>query len=890
MNIRPPALSRRILTLVTRETHRDALVHDLDAEFESLLLEGRSPREARRWYRAQVRRSIAPLLAAKLRLDGVAGLRVSLLDVRLGLRMLVKSPLLTLAAVASLTVGIPVGLAPWHAASVFDAGPPVPGGERIVTLKRFDVQASRWLPSTVRDRATWAEQLRSFSSIAAVQRTTFALDMEDDRDPTVAGAFVSASTFDALRAQPHLGRVFAPADEVPGAPDVVLLGHRIWESRYGSDPDIVGRSVRVGATPHTVVGVMPEEFEFPYREHLWLPLRHRVGDAEGQPALVFGMLAPDVARGAALAEFTAFESSEAQRAERAETLAVAPVPQLVGYTEGLFGLRPGGLRAEVGFYFVQLLALLVLLVACVNISMLLLVRTTARARELSIRAAIGASRMRIVAQLFVEAFLLALVAAGGGLLIADVAAGRLQFITEQLPPWMDLGVTWKTALGALLLAAFSAAVVGVLPAWKVTGRSIQRAIQHASAGRTGVRFGGLPSALIVADVALAVVVTGLGLVFSDVVTPRPVEGTRTVAAEEILTAEFRAPLVRGADASVAERNAMNQRRTALLTRLRAEPGVRGAVIADAFPGMNSDRGGWEVAGQPALEDDDEYPRADVVHTGPGYFQALDQPVASGRHFEESDLNRDLPVVIVDTEFAREFMGGRSPIGARIRLRGATDDGHGPWQEVVGLVDELRNTGSAVPASATVYLPTAAGDMWGPTLAIHLGPAAPEFSGRLREIARETSPDVLLTEVQLLSEAQSGDVQVFGWVFLGLQVMMGVLIALAASGTYALLAFTIKEREREIAIRAALGAPRVAILQTIGRRAALQLGGGALLGIVATTWLFTLFVADGWQPALGPIASSVLIGGCVVVLIGGLAGLGPMRAGLAIAPDVAMRAE
>lgn len=890
MSRRPPAVFRRILGMVVRRSHRQALLHDLDAEFEALHAEGVPPRAVRRWYRAQVWRSIVPLLAARMRLDGAAGMRVSTLDVRLGLRMLVKSPLLTLAAAVSLAVGIPVGLAPWHAASVLTTAPPVPAGDRIVVLKRYDVQDSRWIPSTLTDQGSWSEHLGSFTAIAAVQRTSFTLDSDEDRDPTVAGAHATASMFEVLATAPQLGRLFTPDDELPSSTEVVLLGHRLWTSRYDADPDIVGRSVRVGSTPRTVIGVMPEGFAYPYREELWIPIQRGAGRTDLHPAIVFGLLAPDVSMGAATAEFTAFETSvDRPGGNRGST--VPARPHLVSYTEGLFGLRPGGLEAEVGFYFIQFLALLVLLVACVNISMLLLVRTTARARELSIRAALGAGRVRIVAQLFAEALVLALIAAGIGLVAADLVAGRLHFIDNQLPAWVDLGVTWKSAFGALFLAAVSAAVVGVLPALKVTGGAIQQTIQRASAGRTGVRFGGVASALIVADVALAVVVAGLGLVFNDVVTPRPVDGARVVAADEVLIAGLRPPTVRGAVLSPAETEAMNRSRTALVARLREEPGVRGAAIADAFPGMGSDRGSWEVSGRPFSGGDDEHPRADVIHTAPGYFDALDQRMATGRPFEDLDLHNDVPVAIVDQEFVREILDGEPPLGARIRLRGSSEERHGPWLEVVGTIGELQNAGSPAPARPTVYLPTRPGDMWGPTLAIRVGSEAAQFSGRLREITRDVAPDAILTDVKLLSEAESFDVLVFGWVLLGLRVMIAILVALAASGTYALLSFTIAEREREIAIRAALGAPRVALMRTIGRRAFLQLGVGASLGVIATAGLFTRLVeADGWQPALSPIAASFVIGGSLVLLIGGLAGLGPLRAGLAIGPEGAMRAE
>ncbi len=883
----PPRLLRALLARIARPASRDDLLRDLDDEYRSRIVAGETPRDARRWYRSQVLGSIPPLLVARLGLDGLRSLRTSWIDVRLGIRMLAKYPGLTLATVLSLAVGIPVGLAPWHAADVFEAELPVPEGHEIRVLKRFDPVAGSWDDTGIPDWASWQANLTSVRPIGAVLRSTYNLDSGDDQDPTIAGAILSASGFETLQVAPVMGRAFTAEDERPGAPDVVILGYDLWRTRFLADPEILGRTVRIGGEPHDVIGVMPEGFRFPYQDHLWLPLRSEDPAVDPRSAIVFGRLADGVGEEAAAAEFRVLESRSDGRVGRSADEEVAFVPMLVPFTEGLFGLRPGGLRAELGFYFVQAIALMVLVVACVNISMLLLVRTTTRARELSVRAALGAGRARIVGQLVVEAFVLSVLAAGLGLVVADQVASRLTFIGDQLPYWADLGVTWGTSIQALVFAALCAAIVGVLPALRVTGGSIQRAIQQASAGRTGVRFGGVASGLIVTDVALAVVISGFAIAFSDaVLRALPAETSGTVQGDEYLVAEFRVPTARGLDTPFGDAVANDAASRTLLTRLAREPGVRSVAMADAFPGMDRGRAVWEVAGSAPTEEATGS-RSDVVRALPGFFEALDQPLRQGRSFREGEATEERPGVVVNLQFADEFFEGRSPLGRQIRQRLPSGE-PGPWREIVGVVGGIANSGTAVRPRAVAYLPASPADLFRPKVAIRVEGDPTTFAPRLREIATEIDPRAIVAEVSLLSDARSFDLQVFGWVFLGMRVLVGVLIALAASGTYALLSFTISERTHEIAIRTALGAPPGAILRTIGTRAAAQLIAGAILGMAIVAAMFRQFILDGWRPGTSPLLLALATGVGVVLTIGFLAGVGPARRGLAIEPEEALR--
>ena len=290
--------------------------------------------------------------------------------------------------------------------------------------------------------------------VAATMGASYDVISNDGRAAPVRGAEVTASMFDVLRVPPLLGRTLISADEVIGAPTVVVIGHDLWQSRLGGDPDVVGRAIRIGRVSHTVVGVMPEEFRFPFRENLWLPLRVSVlADEDGQERahVIFGRLSDGVSSEEAQAELATVGRRMA--IEFPETHARLQ-PEVVSYVNGLVGGPKGGLRNDREFYGIQGIALLVLVVACTNVGMLLFARTAARSSEFAGRTALGASRTRVISQLFTEALLLAVLAAGVGLLIGDSIVSRLIPLVEgdMLPSWLDFGMTPATVFWALAIS------------------------------------------------------------------------------------------------------------------------------------------------------------------------------------------------------------------------------------------------------------------------------------------------------------------------------------------------------------------------------------------------------------------------------------------------------
>ncbi len=889
MSPRPPRSPRALIRFLARPEDRPAVLHDLAEEFRTMQTEGADLKAARRWYWRQALGSAIPLLRTRFSgiFGGGTGPLTSLLDIRLGLRMLVKHPGLTMVAIFALAVGIPIGLAPLHSAAVFETPLPVPEAERVVIVRDYDVSTHRYLRSPVEDWVAWNNGLRSFGQMGAFIVTDLNVGLNDNRDPAVEGAFLTASSFGILRENAALGRVLVEADAQPGGPDVVVVGHAFWQNRLGGDPAVVGTTLRVAGVPHTVVGVMPDEFQFPKRTNIWLPLRVEEPVAEDERrVVVFGRLADGVSAETAQIEVESLGvrmvTAEPLRRERLQAI-VSP------FSIGLFGLSNDGLDGELGFYFVQLLALFVLVVACLNIGMLILVRTTSRAGELAVRTALGASRARVVTQLFVEALLLGVIAAGIGLFIADRAADRLTFLSEALPYWMDLGVSLRTTIWALSLAAFSAAVVGVIPALKVTGQQVQQNMQQARASKSGVRFGGVSSALIMADVALAVVAVGIAFAFSDAFTVVSGDGG-TVRSEEYLYAQLgmgygSASASRTSNTELAARSGDATLR--VLERLRSEPGVRAVALATGLPGTEQEYYGVEIEGDP-LVDGQEGTWTSLNSVSPGFFEAMDQPVLAGRPFQSGDVSPESPFGIVNSEFVDEALGGRSPLGRRIRPLKRDGTPAGPWIEVVGVVAYVATSNSLIKGEPGIYVAAAPEAVSPARFAIRLGEDPASFIPRLRAIAQEVDAEAIIRGAMPLNEVKSFDEIVMQWMKLGVKVLIGILIALAASGTYALMSFTVAARTHEIAIRGALGAPRGQILLTIARRAMMQLSGGVILGMLMVGPILFLAASGGWTPTLSPLVLTLMAGLGVMAAIGLLAFAGPTRQGLGIAPSEALK--
>lgn len=895
MTPRRSRIGRLLAAVFIRGAEAPFILRDLDDSFNHDVARGLAPAEVRRRDLRNILASAVSVWAESLR---PSVWRPSLVDVRLGFRTIARTPWLSLVAVCALAIGIPVGLAPMHAVDALER--PLPGDPdgRIRTLCYWRDTVHEH--ATAGDYSLWRTSLRSFGALAAYRQTTVNLEM-GGADLSVSGIETTASTFDILRAPATLGRVLRADDERPGAPGVVVIGHDLWRAQFGGDPDIVGRPLLIGGAPFSVVGVMPSGFRFPTSHQLWMPLR--MPDAGGGPhsgaaLVVFGRLSDGVTPDSAQAELQTLtdslaagdlsrRSSAGAKADPASfdrlRAAVLPAWHLT------FGFpSPGGLRALPEFPLVQVLMLAPLFVACINVGLLILAQTSTRGSEFAVRTALGAGRGRILTQVFVEFLVLAVIAAGAGLLILDWLPGRLlTALGITLPYWIDTGLNAATVIRGLVLAAGCAVIAGVAPAVRMTGRSIDANIKRARSGRSGNRLGGLSSALIVIDVAVAVVAIGVaGGLWGKVQATRPSESRDGIRAEEFLSVALEVPS--------SQRQQVARAQAALVERLRGEPDVRAVTFATALPRMD----------HPIRLMDVDQDGAGVAATGAGpfsvrtariaidFFDELQQPLVAGRAFDSRDLQKDAGTIIVNTTFAQRAFGSTNPIGRRVRQTTSDRAPDGPWLEIVGVVGSMGVHALTPSQDDGVYLPLAEGDVNPVRLAIWVRGDPAALAPRVRELARAVDPNAVIAMPIPLAEMFEGDWYFLRAFVLGAALLVGVLLSLAASALYAILSLVVSQRTREIGIRVALGANRWGIARDVAMRAVVQIGVGVLLGLPfagAMSYEFLEITGSG-RSVPGAVAMASVLGVAVMLLVSLTACTVPTLRALRIAPMDALRKE
>ena len=848
--------------------------------------------------------------------DGLA------LDFKLGGRMLVRYPGLTVMAGLAMAFAICVGAVVSAMLSIFVyPSLPLPQGDRLVRIRNWDVAANSAEERALHDFQVWRRTLRSVTELGAWRDVTLNLIVTPGDARPVQIAEITPSAFRVADATPLMGRVLMEADERPDAPSVAVLGYEVWQRRFGSDPSVLGRTVQLGAEHVTVVGVMREGFAFPIAHEAWTPLR-TVNDVPAPrtgPAIsVFGLLAPGATVETAQAELTAVGQRLAseQPATHAQLQPqVAPYAMLDGGPADNLGIL-----ASIYFFVVALLVLI-----CSNVALLLFARAATREVELAVRTALGASRSRIVAQLFAEALVLGGVAALAGLLAAHFVLRNwgvtyLEVTIGQLPFWYDVGLSPATVLFALGLTVLGSAIAGVMPALKIT-RGMGSRLKQATAGAGGLQFGGVWTAVIVVQVAVTVAFPAV--VYLEQWQLRQLETFDAgFPTEEYLAARIQldTPASSGATdaAREARRAAFAERLEDVRRRIAAQPGVVGVTVADRLPRtarpeydieLPEDANRQGPAGGPG-QPDTPLREATVARIDSSYFDTLGTSVVAGRGVGPADLGPALSdaggpgaggvggprsqVAIVDQGFVDQVLQGRNPIGQQVRF--STRDptrAPEPWMEIVGVVKELgMGTPTRAGRAAGLYLPSTADRFGLVYLLVHLRGDPLAFAPKLGEIVTAVDPRLRLSEVQRADKTLD---PIIWFVRLWLRVtvlMTAVALVLSLSGIYAVLSFTVARRTREIGVRMALGADRRRVISAIFRRPLIQVG----LGVLAGTALITLAGSiDTNAPGLtGELTFRQLavIGGYGIVMLGVclLACVVPTRRALSVEPTVALRLE
>ena len=837
------------------------------------------------------------------------------LDMKLGLRMLRKYPGLTIVGGLAMAFAIWVGAVVFQVMGLFvHPSLPLPDGDRIVQVANFDVEARDTDPRALHEFIAWREALSSVRDLGAYRDVTRNLITNDGDARGVEGAEVTATAFRIAPTQPLLGRVIVPADELPGAPSVVVLGYDVWRTRFASDPGVIGRSVHLGEVGATVVGVMPERFAFPVAHELWTQFRPYAFDAtpRGGPGItIFGRLAPGISLGAAQAELTTLG-----RRAAAEFPATHQhlQPRVAPYVEGISGESLSDLAIFGSIYF---FALLLLVLVCSNVALLIFARAATRETELTVRSALGASRRRIVMQLFAEALVLGGVAAVVGIVIADFAlrTWAVEFLEVNLgrvPFWYDLGLSPATVAYALALTVLGAGIAGVLPALKIT-RGLGSRLREGSAGGGGVRFGGVWTAVIIAQVAVTVA-------FPAVVAVEQRELRRIesfdvgFAAGEYLGVRVDLDAVTSSSgdtgaAAAAHSGQYGAALEELRRRVVAEPGVAGVTFVDRLPRMFHREGYVEVDGAGVSElgrrtistGDVNLHEVSFSTIDPSYFAVLNAPILAGRAFHTGDVSTDPSVTIVDQAFVDQLLQGRNAIGRRIRFVEVRRDGERgeelPWLEIVGVVKDLGMTFVAHKhRAAGVYLPMDLARA-GPLHMVVHAPGDPMALGpRIRELTAAVDPMLRLSNLQRVDNVADSMLWIVR-MWLRVSVLLAAIaVLLSLAGIYAVLSFTVSRRTREIGVRVALGASRGRLVAAIFRRPLTHvtigvLTGGALIALMA-------FAVAGGDGGLARVEGGFSLANVALLLAYAalmlavclLACIVPTRRALNVEPTEALRAE
>ncbi len=812
----------------------------------------------------------------------------SRLDVKLGARMLAKYPALSLIGGAGLAVGVAIGAGFFaFLYSFLYATLPVEGGERIVALENWDIDANTEMRRSMHDLVTWRREMTTVGEIGAFRTIARNVTVAGGPVEAVEVAQITADGFNITRVTPVIGRAIVAADESAGASPIVVIGYGVWHSRFGGDASVLGRELRLGNVVHTIVGVMPDGHGFPVNHRYWIPLSTDAtfGPREGPDIFIFGRLRDGASMAQAQAELSALG---VQAASTFPLTHARLQPRVMPYAHPILDIH--GITTR-DFAAIQSMISMLALIVAVNVGVLVYARTATRQREIAVRTALGASRRRIVGQLFIEALVLSAAASAAGIGLArfGITQGFAIYAAEgndALPYFLNPDMPLAAYLYVAMLTLFTAVVAGVLPALHATGRRAQDTLKQAS-GTNGLRLGRVWTAMIIAQVAIAV--TGLPAAMMVSWSGMQRGLTRANYNEEsflaaTVTADPDPPA--GMPAFVYERESVvrfERTTTDLVTRLEAEPAVDDVTVATSVPGAES-RARIAIDG------------AVNVHAGAldvrfnrvaaDFFDAFGARMIAGRALRDSDSTGATQAIVVNRAFVNQLLGGANAVGRRLHYAEAARSGTTTHYEIVGVVSDL-GTNTIAPDLIDPVIYHSLGSSTRATALIRMRGNDPmQFSSRLRDLASALDPTLRL-RIVTFSERKRQQMIGLRLMVLGSSLVILSALLLSAAGIYAMMSFTVSQRRKEIGIRAALGADAGQLLRSIFTRAALQLAAGVVVGTVLALMIDR--ASDGEM--LGSLGRALLpVTAVVIAIVGLFATIGPARRGLRIQPTEALRAE
>jgi predicted permease len=821
-------------------------------------------------------------------------LETFLQDIRIGLRVLVKERSFCLLAVAVLGIGISAVVTQF---SIVDGtllrGLPFHDGNQLVDVQLRDPSQPIGIGSgaSAPDYLDFVAGQSSFQGLTAYLSGS-TIDLTVNGAPRrYTGSYVTDNFFGLLGVKPMLGRDFQPGDNRPGAARVTILGHAVWERDFGSDPDIVGKALRVNGASATVVGVMPPGFEFPASEELWVPLFAQFpplprGDVRSIPVSIIGRLRAGVAIGQARNECNGLARAMALANPRSNRLLTES--QIQPFVYNFVGPQVRSV-----LYVMLGAVAVVLLIACVNIMNMQLARATLRSKELAVRGALGATRVRLVRQMLTEGLLLAAIGAGVGVVLSRWAIGEIdreiRGATFPIPYWIHFELDGRILAFVVAITMFAAVLSSLLPALMASRANASDVLKESGRGNTGRFINASTRVMVVGQIALTCAL----LILSALMTKSILNQQTAYYGYDggaVLTA--RLGLFQDAYPTGKARQDFFAK---ALRDLRADPSVASAALTSNFRMTFSSAAQFEVEGRKYAKDSDRQ-QAAFENVSDGYFSALGIRVLQGREFRMDDSDGRRPVAIVNEEFARKHFAGLSPIGRRIRIYDPVNST--PWRTIVGLVPDTLMQGPFTNAQVVgggFFVPLAA--PFPPQFATVIarprgGPPDALAAALRRDIARVDpdlpiyfvgTPNLLHDQILAQSRIISSMFTIFGFV--------GVV--LASVGLYGVMSFAVNQRRQEFGIRMALGADHRKILGMVMRQGAWQLAIGLSLGIGATLALAIVggsslgnvfFHVNPRDPAIYVLVAALLSA------VAGVACWVPARRAAGVDPMAALRTE
>ena len=798
-------------------------------------------------------------------------------DIRYGIRSLVRKPGFTVIALLTLALGIGANTAIFSVVNAVLIRPlPFADPEGIVWL--WDtIRPGAPAPTSLPEFLDWKEQNRSFEHLAAFRGSNMFLDAGEGTEDVPVG-ITTPQLFSLFRVNPIIGRTFTDEETLPGRFRVAVLGHSLWQTRFGSDPNVVGRTIQLDGSAYTIIGVMSAGFSFPDRAVLWrpLPIDPTALDRGPHYLRVVGRLKAGVTLDQAQAEMSPLAARLSQQHPEKTAGHGVELESLTDVLVGDIGQALFVLLGAVGF---------VLLIACANMANLMLARVGGRQREIAVRTALGASRLRIVRQLLTESVLIAVAGGAAGLLLAIWAVSWLVSLgSETIPRVHEISVDTRVAGFTLLVSAATGLLFGLAPALQISKPTLTGALKESGRTTAGLRKNRLRSALVVSEVALSLVLlVGAGLLIRSFAKLNQVDpGFNT---DRVLTLGVSLlPNKYPTDEHVATFYSQILERSATL------PGVISAAATSELPlAGNSTSDYFTIEGRPPIAKESE-PLTDYRVVTPRYFQSMGIPLLAGRDFSETDTKQSPNVVVINDEFVRLHFGSENPLGHRLNLQGQQRD---PLL-IVGVVGNVRHFGlDQQSAAAEAYVPFLQDplslDYRSMTIVARTKSDPAAVAGSLRAALTSMDKSLPVYAVKPMTEYVGDSLARRRFNMVLLSAFSGVALVLAAVGIYGVISYGVIQRTHEMGIRMAIGAQRSDVLKLVVRQAMILALAGVVIGLLASwaltrlieSLLFNVSVTD-------PLTFAVIA--VLMIFIALLACLIPARRATKVDPLVALRYE